>query len=475
MTSKTVASAALLLASMLAASTTLAAPVTVGNHSFETTGGSPPPGTYTDWRMLPAGGDWLDGNATNDFEILRLNIDPTHFPSYNTAPDGLNVLNLPATSPMSQDLSPTTVNAGDVITLDFFVGDSAVQTPGNVNATFTLDGSPVNTQTVINNASSGDFAHKSVQYIATSAGNLGIEFSGGSGAWIDDVGVDVSTAPTLRGDVNVTNWDSVYFTDLAFSYAPTASGFGGVENSLPQDDDNSYSGGSSGSQTYGGSVSWADGEAASDVGTPLNVGFGYIYPNVEASASLDLDLTGAPLGTSAEGLTTGEIGGTTFDASDTGGQDGSFAFEVDFTIDALAAGSDVNGSFGIQVDIFQWGVGDLGWGAGGFQPYVTGTGITGAVLMTEETRTDELGDARTFALTAADIAAAGGSVDGTYTAHFDFDQDALGYGFAGNPSAYVTISAFARGEAELVPEPSTFALAFLALVSLLACGRRTRR
>ena len=184
---------ALFLVSMLAASTTIAGSVTVGNHSFETT----EPGSG-DWRMLPVGGDWVDGDA-NIYDILLLNIDPTHFPSYNTAPDGLNVLNLASASPMSQNLSHT-VNAGDVITLDFFVGNSSDQgdPPADVNAKITLDGTDVHTAAVTNNAPNGDFAHKSVQWTATSSGNLGVELSSGEGAWIDDVGVDVSTVASIR-------------------------------------------------------------------------------------------------------------------------------------------------------------------------------------------------------------------------------------------------------------------------------------
>ncbi len=443
------------LVSMLAASTAIAADVIVGNHSFETTASG-----SGDWRKLPVGGDWVDGNS-GDYEILKLDAEGLHFPSYGppsgalTPPAGDNVLNLSNASPMSQNLSYA-VNAGDVITLDFLVGNSSNQSdpPTDVNAKITLDGADVHTAVVTNNAPDGDFAHKSVQWTATSGGNLGIELSSGEGAWIDDVGVDVSTAATIRGDVNITNWNSVYFSDG--TYDPTAGGLGGVNNSLPESDANSYGsqfpppGPTDGSQTYG--VTYADGSAASDIGAPFFVGFGNIYPNVTAGASLDIDMTGAPLGTSAEGLTTGGTGGTTFDGSDPGGDgDDSFAFEVDFTIDALAAGSSVDGAFGIQVDIFQWGVGDLGWGAEGFQPYVTGTGITGSVDMTEEDRTDGLGDAWTFALTAAEIAALGGSVDGTYTAHFDFDEDFNGNAFTGNPNAYVTINAFALGEAEAAP------------------------
>ena len=240
-----------------------------------------------------------------------------------------------------------------------------------------------------------------------------------------------------------------------------------------------------GSQTYGGGVSYIDGSAASVIGPATDLGFGDIYQAVQASASLDIDLTGAPAGSSAEGLTSGGIGGTTFDASDPGGDvDDSFAFEIDFTIDALAAG-DVDGAFGIQVDIFQFGVGDLNegidengtFGVNGFQPFVTGTGLAGPVLMTQQLRTDGAGDAWTFALKAAQIQAMGGAVDGTYTAHFDFDLDANLNPFVGNPNAFITINAFALGEASLVavPEPNAFGLAALSLIGLGATRRRRRR
>ena len=408
-----------------------------GNLSFEVEGAN----LSGDWASLPVGGAWVDGHG-NPYEILRLDVDPTHFPRYNTAPDGDNVLNLSAASPMSQDLSHA-VNAGDVITLDFFIGNSADEAdpPADVTAGITIGGTEVYSEVVVNDAPDGGFAHKSVQWTATSAGNLGLKFQGGEGAWIDDVGFEVSTAPTIRGDVDVTNWDSVFFSDG--TYDPTASGSGSVSNSLPQDDSDSYSGGSSGSQTYGDSISWVDGSAASDVGAPVDVGFGFIYPDTAADASLDLDLGGAGPGSSAAGLTYGGISGTTFDGSDPGGDDGFVAFTVDFTIDALAAGSDVDGSFGVQVDVFNWTLGDL-IPVGGTPPHVTGPSIAGSVSMTEEARTDELGDAWTFALTAADIAAAGGSVDGTYTAHFNFIEP-------NDPptsnSAFITITAFARGEA----------------------------
>jgi len=84
----------------------------------------------------------------------------------------------------------------------------------------------------------------------------------------------------------------------------------------------------------------------------------------------------------------------------------------------------------------------------GTPPYVTGPSIAGSVNMTEQTRTDLAGDAWTFALSAADIAAAGGSIDGTYTAHFNFVEP-------NDPptvnSAFVTTTAFAQGEAEVPP------------------------
>jgi hypothetical protein len=417
------------------------------NLSFEVEGAN----LTGDWASLPAGGAWVDGNGANDYEILRLDVDPTHFPSYDTAPDGNNVLNLSAASPMSQDLSHA-VNAGDVITLDFFVGNSAAQAdpPADVTARITLDGAVEYSEVVDNDAPDGDFVHKSVQWTATSAGNLGIEFSSAEGAWIDDVGFEVTSAPTIRGDVDVTNWDSVFFSDG--TYDPGAGGSGSVTNSLGEGHSDRY--GSvfppplltSGVQTYGSSVSWADGAAASDVGAPVDVGFGFIYPNTAASVSLDLDLTGASVGSSTEGLVSGGIGGTTVDGSDPGGDDGFVRFTVDFTIDALAAGSDVDGSFGIQVDAFSWTLGDL-VPVGGTPPYVTDL-LGGAVSMTEQARTDGLGDAWTFALTAADIAAVGGSVDGTYTAHFDLIvPNDPPY----NP-AFVTIEAFARGEVE-IPGP----------------------
>ena len=437
---------ALFLVSMLAASTTIAGNVPVGNHSFESVGDKVDT-SGSAWWELPKPGDWGDGNAANVYEIWDAAVsEPT--PHFDIAQDQDRVLSLLAASPVSQDLGYA-VNVGDVITLDFFVGDSAKQTPGDVNATITLGGTGVHTVVVDNDAPDGDFAHKSVQWTATSSGNLGIKFeNAGGNNWIDDVGVEVSTAPTIRGEVNITSWSSVYYSD-GFTAAPTADGFGGVSNSLPQDDSNSYGGGASGSQTYG--VTYADGSAESNIGTALDYGY-LIWPAGTASASLDLDMTGAPLETSAEGLTSGGFGGTTFDGSDSGGvTDGYVTFTVDFTIDALAAGSDVDGAFGIQVDVFSFTWGDL---VPDVTPFVTGSSIDGQVDMAEETRTDELGDAWTFALTAADIAALGGSVDGTYTAHFNLIRPTDNV----NHPIYTTITAFALGEAEVVPEPASLAL-----------------
>jgi len=102
---------------------------------------------------------------------------------------------------------------------------------------------------------------------------------------------------------------------------------------------------------------------------------------------------------------------------------------------------------------------------------VTGTGITGSVNMAEETRTDNLGDAWTFSLTDTDIANAGGSVNGTYTAHFNF---APPIDPPTTNAFQVSIAAFALGEAEAteaIPAPAALP-AGLVLLGLVALRRR---
>lgn len=180
---------------MMSATATVQAAVIVpvGNFSFETVGaGSSPP----TWYELPNPGAWVDGNPGAIFDILNVPNDTTHFPT-TSAPEGNNVLNLGASSPMTQDLSYA-IDAGDIIELQFYLGTSNTSGSfgGNVNIGFTLDSVDVFTDTVINDASPGTFSGpKTVQWTATSGGNLGLKISNGGFVFIDAVTVEVTPIP----------------------------------------------------------------------------------------------------------------------------------------------------------------------------------------------------------------------------------------------------------------------------------------
>lgn len=257
--------------------------------------------------------------------------------------------------------------------------------------------------------------------------------------------------------------------------APSASGFGDVNNSLGQNDPNAYSGGTSGSQTYGAGVSWGEASADSSVGSPFTFSLGgsvdgTAWGGANTNASLLLNLTGTPIGASVGGLANAAVGGYAYDGSDTAGVDGEYTFNVEFTINALlsgVAGSIFDGAVGIQVDVFNFTTGDLLSGL--FNPRVSGTAINSTFDMTEETRIDQLGDAWTFSLSAADILTNGGSINGSYIVEFDF---VIPNDLITANSIFITIDTFAVGEATHISEPSVFALLGLDLIGMAVRRKR---
>lgn len=175
--------------------------VPVGNGSFETDNGFVPGTGVTaanaNWWYLPSGtGDWVDGNPSAPYDILDLDKEGVHFPTYSVDSTGvgIRVANLGAVSVLSQDLS-FAIAGGDTITLSLWVGDSTQYAPGNLNVTFNIGGTDANTQTVTNTAPDGQFVQKSVQWTATSDGNLVIKLNRLGSVFIDDVQVTVDQVP----------------------------------------------------------------------------------------------------------------------------------------------------------------------------------------------------------------------------------------------------------------------------------------
>jgi hypothetical protein len=173
--------------------------------------------------------------------------------------------------------------------------------------------------------------------------------------WIDNIEATFDTtdhqpATTIQGEVAITGWTGATHHD--FWTEGNASGQGSVSNSLSETDSDGYGNttppfDATGNQTY--NVTWADGEAASYRGDYLSA-FN-IYVDGTASANLDLNLTGAPTGSRAEGLVSAGFGGFTFDASD-GNANGLINFDVNFTIDVTVDGPQVNGLHGVFVDAY---------------------------------------------------------------------------------------------------------------------------
>ena len=280
------------------------------------------------------------------------------------------------------------------------------------------------------------------------------------------------SVPIMTGTVDISSWSSSYYNDTATA-SPSVSGFGLSDNSLvglfgPLENESGTV-----SQNYfgsrypfvDGSVSVSLGNATSYPASPLLPAFD-TYGNVSASTSLNLDMSTAATGAVVNDVTTtASTFGVSFDGSD-GVIDGAVSFTVDFTINAsVSEPNNVDGSFGIQVDVFSWSLGDL---FDSVTPYVTGTGIPSPVNMVELLRTDALGDAWTFALTDEDIAAAGGNINGEYTAHFNFVEPIDGAFNAFN----VSLAAFGRIEsATAVPEPSSLIMLGLGLTGLVTRRR----
>jgi hypothetical protein len=428
--------------------------IPVGNFSFETEGTA-----YQDgWYHLPGIGSW-DKADSSEYQILDLSLETTNFPGLDVGPEGVNVLNLATAGTISQDVGYD-VLSGDEVVLDFSLGDSAKagQNPGNVSVSILIDGIVRARKSIANTAADGAFTNIQSSFTATADGSLSIRFqNSGGNNWLDNVNVKItspaSAAPAVQGAVDVTGWSSGFHHGEGWTEA-NAWGSGGVNNSLGETDSNSYGpppylpGFISSNQNY--TVTWADGEAVSDRGTYF--GAWNQYRDGKASADLYLDLTGAAEDSSAEGLTSAGFGGVTYDGSD-GSEDLQINFTVNFTINASAADSNVDGLFGIHVDARRYGAGDL---VTNFTPHVIGSslGDPGAELpMVFAEKTPGGGDyAWFFTCSAADIAAQGGSISDTLTAHFSFQATSVAPLYDGVD--IVDITAFATAKAEVLP-PAT--------------------
>jgi hypothetical protein len=172
---------------------TVAVAVGVGNSSFETEGTAAP---GVNWYALPASGDWVP-TLFSPYQIFETSVTNTHFS--NNAPAGNNVLNLVTAGTMTQDLGYT-INPGDLISLSFYIGNSADQNDITDKSDITanimigvVNASPNLVAT--NDAANGGWTLKTLEWTADAGGNLGISFVAGEGAWMDAVSVEVTPIP----------------------------------------------------------------------------------------------------------------------------------------------------------------------------------------------------------------------------------------------------------------------------------------
>lgn len=183
-------------AASLAVCSAAHAALIVTNGSFETTTGSTV--TSGEWFTLQPNTGWTGG--TSPYAIYKTNNGGGFFLTPNV-PQGINVLNLSAVSPISQNVG--TVVAGEQITLDFAVGRESGSN-GSYNGAITVDLllngdlTPFATQTFTLTAgdfpAAGRFVDRSLLATATGAGTVTLRFSNGgtdanSRVWLDNVAI----------------------------------------------------------------------------------------------------------------------------------------------------------------------------------------------------------------------------------------------------------------------------------------------
>lgn len=196
-----------------------AAVITVANGSFETGVAPLGAGEGNDaWSPLPASapGVWeYTANGSSPYGVYG--VDTTVHPPqtgahFYTAADGNYVLNLGAAADGSTPKQitqalPYTVTAGDVFTLDFYVGKGRQSNSGgagDLTASILVGG--INIATNNTAIATGDLTgnttdtwyHKTVTGTATGTGALSISFApnatAGGAPWIDNVTMSVSPA-----------------------------------------------------------------------------------------------------------------------------------------------------------------------------------------------------------------------------------------------------------------------------------------